>query len=79
MSANAYETKGHAAAAPGLRGHSVGELYPYTVIAIGHGPAQRLTWAAMDSRTGRHGREFRTYQEAAQDAVGLLVRNLINQ
>lgn len=76
---NQYETKGHSAAAPGLRGHSVGELYPYTVIAIGHGPEQRLTWSAMDTRTGKNGREFATYAEAARDAVGLLIRNLINQ
>lgn len=79
MQTNAYETKGHSAIAPGLRGHSVGELYPYTIIAIGHGPEQRLTWAAMDTRTGLNGREFRTYQEAERDAVGLLIRNLINQ
>lgn len=76
---NAYETKGHSAVAPGLRGHSVGDLYPYTIIAIGYGPEQRLTWAAMDTRTGRHGREFHSYREAEQDAVGLLIRNLINQ
>lgn len=76
---NQYETKGHAVTAPGLRGHSVGELYPYTIIAVGHGPEQRLTWSAMDTRTGRNGREFRTYQDAERDAVGLLIRNLINQ
>lgn len=76
---NQYETKGHSTAAPGLRGHSVGELYPYTVIAIGHGPEQRLTWSAMDTRTGKNGREFQTYRQAEQDAVGLLIRNLINQ
>lgn len=79
MQANQYETKGHRADAPGLRGHSVGELYPYTIIAIGHGPDQRLTWSAMDTRTGRNGREFPTYRQAEQDAVGLLIRNLINQ
>lgn len=79
MQANQYETKGHSTAAPGLRGHSVGELYPYTVIAIGHGPEQRLTWTAMDTRTGKNGREFPTYRQAEQDAVGLLIRNLINQ
>lgn len=77
MQANAYETKGHSTAAPGLRGHSVGELYPYTVIGIGRPDAIR--WAAMDTRTGEHGRTFASYREAELDAVGLLVRNLINQ
>lgn len=74
---NQYETKGHSTAAPGLRGHSVGELYPYTVIGIGRPDAIR--WAAMDTRTGKNGREFPTYRQAEQDAVGLLIRNLINQ
>ncbi len=73
-----YETRGHRANAPGLRGHSCGSLYPYTVIAIGHGP-ERKTWTAMDCRTGRTGREFLSYQEAELDVVGLKVRNLINE
>lgn len=74
----AYQTKGHRADAPGLRGHSCGDLYPYTVIAIGHGPVSK-SWCAMDCRTGRTGREFRSYQEALLDIVGLKVRNLINE
>lgn len=74
----AYQTKGHRADAPGLRGHSCGDLYPYTVIAIGHGPVSK-SWCAMDCRTGRTGREFRTYREAELDIVGLKVRNLINE
>jgi hypothetical protein len=72
MKPNTYETKGHAAAHPSSRDHSIGELYPYTIIAIGHGPEQWLTWAAMDTRTGAHGNEFHSYAEAEQDAVGLL-------
>lgn len=78
MTKSAYETRGHRADAPGLRGHSCGEMYPYTVIAIGHGPYV-LKWAAMDCRTGQVGREFRSYQEAQLDIVGLKVRNLINE
>lgn len=79
MSTEQFQTKGHRADAPGLRGHSCGEMYPYTVIAIGRGPQQTLSWAAMDCRTGNTGREFRSYQEAVLDIAGLKVRNLINE
>lgn len=74
----AYQTKGHRADAPGLRGHSCGDMYPYTVIAIGHGPVQKK-WAAMDCRTGNVGREFLTYREAEMDIASLKIRNLINE
>ena len=78
MSTQQFETRGHRADAPGLRGHSCGEFYPYTVIGIGHGP-EVVKWAAMDCRTGNTGREFRTYQEAELDVVGLKIRNLVNE
>lgn len=73
-----YETRGHRADAPGLRGHSCGSLYPYTVIGIGHGP-EVVKYAAMDCRTWATGREFNSAQEAELDAVGLKLRNLINE
>ena len=70
-----YATRGHAATAPGLRGHSIGDLYPYTVVAIGAYPVQ---FAAMDLRTGRTGHLRGSYAAAAIDVAGLRVRNLIN-
>lgn len=78
MSTQQFETRGHRADAPGLRGHSCGDLYPYTVIGIGQGP-HIVKYAAMDCRTGHTGREFRSYQEAMLDVVGLKLRNLINE
>lgn len=79
MGTEQFQTRGHRADAPGLRGHSCGTLYPYTVIGIGKGPQQTLAWTAMDCRTGNSGREFRSYREAELDIVGLKVRNLINE
>ena len=70
-----YATRGHAATAPGLRGHSVGETYPYTVVAIGAYPVQ---YAAMDLRTGNTGHLRGSYAAAAIDVTALRVRNLIN-
>lgn len=70
-----YATKGHAAKAPGLRGHSIGDMYPYTVVAIGAYPVQ---YAAMDLRTGRTGYPRGSYAAAAIDLTALRVRNLIN-
>ena len=70
-----YATKGHASTAPGLRGHSIGDQYPYTVVAIGAYPVR---YAAMDLRTGRTGHERGSYAAAAIDVAGLRVRNLIN-
>lgn len=70
-----YATKGHAAKAPGLRGHSIGAMYPYTVIALGVSPVR---YAAMDLRTGRTGQDRPTYAAAELDVYGLRIRNLIN-
>ena len=73
--AAAYATRGHAASAPGLRGHSIGSLYPYTVVAIGAYPTR---YAVMDLRTGRTGHERPTYAAAELDLHGVRIRNLIN-
>ena len=70
-----YVTKGHSTAAPGLRGHSVGSLYPYTVLAIGVNPTR---YAAMDLRTGNTGHERATYRQAEIDIVALRVRNMMH-
>lgn len=71
----AYVTKGHAASAPGLRGHSIGSLYPYTVVAIGAYPTQ---YAVMDLRTSCIGHVRSTYAAAELDLHSLRIRNLIN-
>ncbi len=41
------QTRGHTADGGGLRGHSVGDFYPYIVYATG--PADDLHWHVMDS------------------------------
>lgn len=73
---NAYQTIGHRASQPGLRGHSVGQLFPFTVIARGCGDA--LMWHAMDMRTGNEGRACRTYNEAVIDITSIKLRNLMH-
>lgn len=62
------ETSGHAATAPGLRGHSIGTDYPYTVIRYGNGD-----FAAKNCRTGAVGPRRRNYHTARID---VLVRNV---
>lgn len=44
------ETKGHSAAQGGLRGHSIGEAYPYTVYA--RGTPNRVVWGVLNCLTG---------------------------
>lgn len=48
----ALNTKGHSASQPGLRGHSIGEVYPWRVVGYGDG-----SWAVVDCR----GKTFRQY------------------
>lgn len=67
---------GHGSNTGGLQRHSIGSLYPYTVIAKGD-PAHP-DWCAMDLRTGKEGRLYRTYKEAEIDVGTLLVRNLMH-
>lgn len=76
MTTNAYQTRGHSATAPGLRGHSCGDTYPLIVIARGR-PAAPM-WHVFNCRTGAEGRACRTYAEANIDLYSIKVRNLIH-
>ena len=67
---------GHGSNTGGLQRHSIGALYPYTVIA--KGLPNSLVWHAMDLRTGNEGKGHRTYKEAEIDVATLLVRNLMH-
>jgi hypothetical protein len=71
--ANAY--KGHGANTGGLQRHSVGDLYPYTVIRKG---ARAEQFLAFDMRTSNEGAPRRTYIEAAQDIASLRLRNMMH-
>ena len=51
-------TKGHSAAQGGLRGHSMGDAYPETVIGLGDG------FAKYNLLTGETGSVRATYNEA---------------
>lgn len=66
---------GHGARTGGLQGHSVGDLYPYTLMAQGR--PESLTWFVMDTRTGNLSRGFRTASEAQAQAVSLKIRNML--
>lgn len=63
---------GHGANTGGLQGHSVGEMYPYTVAMIGD------RWHAMDLRTGNVGPAQHTYQLAQMNVYSLRLRNMMH-
>lgn len=67
------ETRGHAAVQPGLRGHSIGGTFPYTIIGFGDGD-----FAVFDCRTSQTGQRHFTYQAARIELAGLQLRNLVN-
>lgn len=68
---------GHGDNTGGLQRHSVGEMYPYTVIHYGslQGP---LEYAAYDLRTGNEGKRRLTYKEAEIDVYSLKIRNMMH-
>jgi hypothetical protein len=55
------EYKGHQKNSGGLQGHSLGALYPITVIGVG----TRGEYQYLDCRNGNTGPRCATYQEAA--------------
>ena len=55
---NSLTTKGHSAAQGGLRGHSIGDTYPETVIGMGDG------YAKYNLLTGETGPTCPTYDAA---------------
>lgn len=71
----ALVTRGHSAAAPGLRAHSIGDTYPLTVIAVGVSPTQ---YQVFDCRTGNVGERRPSYQAALIDLYAIRVRDLVN-
>lgn len=68
---------GHGAKTGGLQQHSIGDLYPYTVMAVGHGPT-KLMYCAFDCRSGSTGRERHTYAEAERDIHTARIRNMMH-
>lgn len=57
-------TKGHAEKHGGLRGHSIGDVYPYSVVGVGHAPT---LWGALDTRNGEVGTLWPSVDEAYTD------------
>ena len=56
---------GHHAQHRGLQAHSVGEMYPYTIMGTSDGYG-KTEYAWMNCNTGEQGAWFRTYAEAYQ-------------
>lgn len=48
---NTNETKGHRLDDPGLRGHSVGRDYPFSVVGLGRDDGG-IDWAVQNLKTG---------------------------
>lgn len=67
---------GHGDNTGGLQRHSVGPLYPYTIIQKGCPDA--LQHVAFDLRTGKEGTPRRTYKEAELDVHSLKLRNMMH-
>lgn len=65
---------GHASSG-GLQRHSIGELYPFTIIGQGRDVVQ-YRW--MHLHTGQEGRLCRTYKEAEIDLYSIRVKALMN-
>lgn len=59
----------------GLQQHSMGDMYPYTVIRKGKDAS---VFCAMDCRTGKEGNLRLSYEEARADAAALLIRNMMH-
>jgi hypothetical protein len=62
-------TSGHRANAPGLRGHSCGSLYPYTIVARNFGKE----WGVLHSTKGGCTWGFSSQRRAEQAAFIALV------
>ena len=72
MQTQVVEPKAHAGNG-GLRGHSIGDQYPYLV--MGRGSKGGNTYYPMDCRTGNKGRPRRTYKAAEIEIYALKIRN----
>jgi len=60
-------TKGHREDQPGLRGHSVGDLYPFVIQERQQG--DRLVFDLLHVASGRHTFGFQSYEDAAGVAI----------
>lgn len=69
---------GHGAGTGGLQRHSIGDEYPYTVVAVMHHADAPVRWLAMDTRTGNVSREFATHKEASIEIASLKIRNMMH-
>lgn len=58
-------TLGHSLVHGGLRGHSIGDIYPISVVAVGAFP---VTWGAFDCRNGKTGTLWEDIDLAYRDA-----------
>jgi hypothetical protein len=73
MKVNSYSA--HGAKTGGIQTHSIGEMFPYTIIREG----ARAQWhVAMDMRTGNTGHRRTSYFESQQDIAALKLRNLMH-
>ncbi len=70
----ALATKGHSAGQGGLRGHSIGKTYPWSVVGRGAG-LQAVEWAVQNLLTGAwyHTREGDTpiFTDDADESIGM--------
>jgi hypothetical protein len=58
-------TKGHRANAPGLRGHSCGDLYPLTIVGVDFG----RQWYVLHAVTGEKSPPFTSQRKAEKLAA----------
>lgn len=62
----------------GLQKHSVGDEYPYMIVATqAHADAPNQ-WYVMDTRTGKTGYKRNSYAEAKADLTALKIRNMLH-
>jgi hypothetical protein len=61
---SASQTIGHRTNAPGLRGHSCGDHYPFTIVGTNFG----RSWYVLDAVRGEQSPAFRSQRRAEQMA-----------
>lgn len=76
MSASEY--LGHGAGTGGLQRHSIGDAYPYTVIARQNGPYGALRWRVLDCRNGQESDDLPTHRAAEIEISRLKIRNMMH-
>jgi hypothetical protein len=69
---------GHGARTGGLQQHSIGNLYPYTIIGVTTHPYAPTQWQVMDCRTGNVGFLRGSYEDAERDVASLRIRNMMH-